>query len=115
MQYSLMSALSLRSAADQTTLAADIALDRTTVTGALKRLQARGLIERATSRQDRRAQECRLTRAGVRMLLEMEEPARRVHDETVAALSAEEQATLIALLSRLVEAHAHPEPDAAAP
>jgi DNA-binding MarR family transcriptional regulator len=33
--------------ADQTTLAADIALDRTTTTGALKRLAARNFVERA--------------------------------------------------------------------
>src|SRR5204863_3439209 len=57
-QYSLMSALALRVAADQTTLANDVALDRTTVTGALKRLQNRGLIKRVASRSDRRAQEC---------------------------------------------------------
>ena len=58
-QYSLMSALALRISADQTTLANDVALDRTTVTGALKRLQKRGFIKRTASRNDRRAQECR--------------------------------------------------------
>ena len=41
LQYSLLSALAARETADQTTLAADIALDRTTTTGALKRLAAR--------------------------------------------------------------------------
>lgn len=107
-QYSLMSTLSLRGSADQTTLAGDVALDRTTVTGALKRLQKRGLIERATSRQDRRAQECRLTPAGARMLNDMEAPARQAHHATVAALTVEEQRTLIALMARLVEAHAGP-------
>src|SRR5437660_7122646 len=55
-QYSLMSALALRTSADQTTLANDVALDRTTVTGALKRLQKRGFIKRTASRNDRRAQ-----------------------------------------------------------
>ena len=104
-QYSLLSALSLRGSADQTTLAADVALDRTTATGALKRLHKRGMIERTTSRQDRRAQVCRLTGAGAVVLAEMEAPARRAHHETVAALSAEEQATLIDLLARLVASH----------
>ena len=104
-QYSLMSALLLRGLADQTTLAADVALDRTTVTGALKRLHKRGLIERATSQQDRRAQSCRLTGAGAAMLADMEAPARQAHHATVAALSAEEQATLIGLLARLVASH----------
>ena len=81
-QYSLMSALALRIAADQTTLANDVALDRTTVTGALKRLQKRGLIKRVASRSDRRAQECRLTSAGRRILAAMERPARRAHHDT---------------------------------
>lgn len=113
-QYSLMSALSLRDAADQTGLAGDVALDRTTVTGALKRLQARGLVERTISRQDRRAQRCRLTPEGARVLAALEEPARRAHRETIAALSPDEQATLIALLARLVDAHDTRDADAAA-
>ena len=46
LQYSLLSALAARKTADQTTLAADIALDRTTTTGALKRLAARNFVER---------------------------------------------------------------------
>ena len=104
-QYSLMSALALRVAADQTTLANDVALDRTTATGALKRLQKRGLIKRTASRNDRRAQECRLMPAGRRMLAEMETPARLAHQETIAALGARDRATLIALLGRLVDAH----------
>src|SRR5205814_8341576 len=46
LQYSLLSALAVRGTADQTTLAGDVALDRTTTTGALKRLQTRGFIQR---------------------------------------------------------------------
>ena len=38
LQYSLLTALAKRGTADQTALAQDIALDRTTTTGALKRL-----------------------------------------------------------------------------
>ena len=105
-QYSLMSALALRVAADQTTLANDVALDRTTVTGALKRLQKRGLIKRVASRSDRRARECRLTPAGTRVLAEMERPARQAHHDTIAALTAREQAQFIALMVQLIEAHA---------
>ncbi len=104
-QYSLMSALSLRAVADQTTLASDVALDRTTVTGALKRLQKRGLIARAASRRDGRAQDCRLTKAGGRMLADIEAPARLAHRETIAALSRREQKTFIALMAKLVGAH----------
>ena len=68
LQYSLLSALAVRKTADQTTLAADIALDRTTTTGALKRLAARNLVERAIDDEDRRARLCRLTPAGAALL-----------------------------------------------
>ena len=68
LQYSLLSALAVRGTADQTTLAADIALDRTTTTGALKRLDARNFVERAISDEDRRARICKLTPAGAALL-----------------------------------------------
>src|SRR5258708_10364086 len=61
LQYSLLSALARRGTADQTTLAADVVLDRTTTTGALKRLQSPKFIERATAPRDRRPQISRLT------------------------------------------------------
>src|SRR5450631_2774471 len=73
LQYSLLSALAVRGLADQTTLAADVALDRTTTTGALKRLEARGFIQRAVRREDRRARACRLTASGAALLKKMEQ------------------------------------------
>ena len=72
LQYSLLSALAKRGTADQTTLAADVALDRTTTTGALKRLQSRHFIERSIHHRDRRAQISRLTKAGAKLLRQME-------------------------------------------
>src|SRR5258708_40190186 len=54
-QYSLMSALALRLAAHQTTLANDVPLHRTTATGAPKRLQKRALTNRLASPSDRAA------------------------------------------------------------
>src|SRR5271156_1960829 len=84
LQYSLLTALAKRGTADQTTLAADIALDRTTTTGALRRLQSRRFVDRAPARHDRRSQVCRLTRAGPALLRKMERAARQAHLETVA-------------------------------
>lgn len=104
-QYSLLSALARRGRADQTTLAADVVLDRTTATGALKRLEGRGLIKRATSSSDRRSQSCALTRAGRDTLLRMEPAARAAHHDTVALLPPGEREHLVALLAKLVAAH----------
>src|SRR6202789_3125942 len=104
LQYSLLSALARRGTADQTTLAADVVLDRTTTTGALKRLQSRKFIERSIHHRDRRAQICRLTKAGAALLRRMEASAHAAHRETVADLSKAEQKRFIAMMQRIVAA-----------
>jgi DNA-binding MarR family transcriptional regulator len=105
LQYSLLTALAKRGTADQTTLAADIALDRTTTTGALRRLQSRGFVDRAIEQHDRRSQTCRLTRAGAALLRRMERSARAAHLETVAALSKADQKRFIAMMQKIVAEH----------
>src|SRR6266480_2247087 len=104
LQYSLLSALAERGTADQTTLAVDVALDRTTTTGALKRLQSRNFIQRSIHHRDRRAQICRLTRTGAALLRQMEASARAAHRETVADLSKADQKRFIAMMQRIVAA-----------
>ena len=104
LQYSLLTALAKRGTADQTTLALDIALDRTTTTGVLKRLQSRDFVDRATAHHDRRSQACRLTRAGAALLRRMEKSARAAHLETVDALSKADQKRFIALMQKIVTA-----------
>jgi MarR family transcriptional regulator, lower aerobic nicotinate degradation pathway regulator len=105
-QYSLLSALAQRGVADQTTLAADISLDRTTTTGALKRLAARQLIERAIDQGDRRARACRVTAVGLRLLATMEDAARSAHRETVAILDKGEQQLFLGFMQRIVASKA---------
>jgi len=102
LQYSLLSALAARKTADQTTLAADIALDRTTTTGALKRLETRNLVERPVNSEDRRARLCRLTRAGAALLAKIEGAAHAAHDATLDQLSDKERAQFIAMMQRIV-------------
>ena len=104
LQYSLLSALAKRGTADQTTLAADVALDRTTTTGALKRLQLRKFVERSVHHRDRRAQNCRLTKSGAALLRRMEGSARAAHLETLADLSKADQKRFIAMMRRIVAA-----------
>lgn len=105
LQYSLLSLLANRNEADQTTLANAVALDRTTTTGALKRLAARGLVERAPALTDRRSQSCRPTPAGRALLYRMEDAARQAHDASLEPLSAEERATLIRLMKKITAGH----------
>lgn len=104
LQYSLLSVLTQGGEADQTTLSNAVGLDRTTTTGALKRLEARGLVSRTISAADRRAQTCRPTQAGRDLHAAMEEAARRAHAATVAALTPEEQDTFLRLMTKLTAA-----------
>jgi MarR family transcriptional regulator, lower aerobic nicotinate degradation pathway regulator len=105
LQYSLLSALAVRGTADQTTLAADVALDRTTTTGALKRLQSRNFIERTIDHEDRRARVCRLTSAGAKLLANIEASARIAHRDTLASLSETEQKRFVTMMQRIVAAN----------
>lgn len=107
LQYSLLSLLRDLREADQTTLAQAVALDRTTTTGALKRLAARGLVSRATSLTDRRAQVCRLTEAGEALHDAMEGSVREAHALTVATLTTADQERLTELLRRVVSGQDH--------
>ena len=108
LQYSLLTALAKRGIADQTTLAADVALDRTTTTGALKRLQSRRFVDRATSLRDRRSQACRLTRTGAALLRKMEKSARAAHLETVADLGKADQKRFIVMMQKIIAARSGP-------
>lgn len=105
LQYSLLSALAVRGAADQTSLAADIALDRTTTTGALKRLEARKLVERPVSGDDRRARVCKLTPAGAAMLDRIESAARDAHRKTLDPLGKAEQLQFVTMMQRILADH----------
>jgi DNA-binding MarR family transcriptional regulator len=107
LQYSLLSALAVRKTADQTTLAADIALDRTTTTGALKRLAARNFVERAVNGQDRRARLCKLTPAGAALLAKIEASARTAHRATLENLSKQEQAAFVNMMQRIIATHSN--------
>jgi len=104
LQYSLLSALATRGTADQTTLAADVALDRTDDHGALSAcnyaslLNARFTIEIAGRRfagSPSRARRC----CG-----EWRGPARAAHLETLADLSKADQKRFIAMMQRIVAA-----------
>ena len=107
LQYSLLSALAVRGTADQTTLASDIALDRTTTTGALKRLAARKFVERVIDRNDRRARACRLTAAGAALLGRIEGAARQAHRATLGHLTRTEQAVFVGLMQRIIADNAN--------
>lgn len=107
-QCSLLWVLAGRGTADQTTLAAEVFLDRTTAVGALKRLESRGLVARTQSLTDRRAQLCKITSKGIGLLKKIESLARAAHHDTLAILNERERETFISLMKRVVAAAGSP-------
>jgi len=104
-QYSLLTALAQHGELDQNTLAWEIGLERSSVAEVLPRLQARGLLERRQSEQDRRVKLVRLSRAGRALVKRMEPAVQRAHDRTLEALPAAERDLFMLQLIRLVEAN----------
>jgi DNA-binding MarR family transcriptional regulator len=67
-QFSLMMSLNRRDPPSMTEVASLLAMDRTTLTAALKPLQRRALLDVATNPSDRRARRLTLTPKGRRLL-----------------------------------------------
>jgi DNA-binding MarR family transcriptional regulator len=69
-QFSLMVAMSGGKPWRQNELAEFLAMDRTTLTAALQKLERRGLVKVAADEEDRRARRMSLTEAGKRLVAE---------------------------------------------
>jgi DNA-binding MarR family transcriptional regulator len=83
-QFSLLMSLNRPAPPSLGSVAALLAMDRTTLTANLKPLQRRGLVEAATDPGDRRARLLRLTPAGQAVLAE----AAPIWEQTHAAIEA---------------------------
>lgn len=83
-------------------LARDLQLDPAAVTRALDRLEAKGLVKRTRSRTDRRVVQLALTAEGRRVAPLVPAALAEVFNAHLAGFSADEWATLIDLLQRML-------------
>ncbi|MDI6838341.1 MarR family winged helix-turn-helix transcriptional regulator [Ciceribacter thiooxidans] len=90
-QFSLMMALNRPEPPPMGPVAALLAMDRTTLTAALKPLTQRGWITIVADEKDRRGKRLKLTEAGMAVLVEAMPIWRREHDELEAGLSTDPQ------------------------
>lgn len=104
-QFSLLTALAEHGEMDQNTVALEIGLERTSVAEVLPRLEARGLVERRQSEQDKRVRLVKISRKGRALLKRMEGAVQRAHDRTIEHLSEGERELFMLQLVRLVEVH----------
>ncbi len=101
-QYSVLRTVAEQPGIDQRTLASAVALDTSTTAGVVDRLEARGLMLRNASPQDKRVRLLSLTQEGHALLRVAEAPMLRSQALILAPLGPAEQAQFMALLQRLV-------------
>ena len=89
-----------RGGSTQQALAATLAMDGTNIVGLLNELEARKLIERRRSPEDRRRHQVELTDAGAEQLAKAERALSAVEDEVLGALDESQRETLYSLLQQ---------------
>lgn len=101
-QFSLLTALNAPEAPTVGALSAFLAMDRTTLTAAVKALERRGLVLTAVDARDRRARRLALTEAGRDALAAAVPIWRAEHDQLEADLSRERAQVLRGALAAVV-------------
>jgi len=101
-QFAALQTVSQQPLIDQRTLARWIALDTSTTAGVVDRLQARGLLQRSLSPQDRRVRLLSLTPSGEALLQQTRPAVEQAQQLILAPLTPDEQQTFMQLLQRLV-------------
>jgi DNA-binding MarR family transcriptional regulator len=102
-QYAALVAIQTHPGIDATRLSAVIAFDRSTLGNVIERLEAKQLIERKPSREDRRVKLLNLTRAGVALLSDIMPSVDRAQARMLQPLKPADRKTLMTLLTQLVD------------
>ena len=105
-QYAALHAICQQPGVDQKTLAQSISYDAATIGGVIDRLEARGLVLRQVSSQDRRVRLVSATDEGVAILKAVVPRVLRTQDRLLESLSASERKELMRLMALLIEANA---------
>jgi len=101
-QYGILLVLKNRPGIDQISVAKLLGLDRSTTGMVLGKLEKAGLVGRQVEKDDRRRRTLALTPAGLRMLEQLAEPARRAQSRVLSAFTPDERTTFLQLLDKFV-------------
>ena len=102
-QYSVLKCLWQEDKLSPKQISQEIALDASTITGILGRLENKNLIHRTPSSTDRRTLIIELTDEGKALQADIDRVILEANHEVLAALSPEEQATLKIWLEKICE------------
>jgi DNA-binding MarR family transcriptional regulator len=101
-QYGALLVIRASPGIDQLRLGKALRCDRTTVSGVVRRLQAKALIRRRTGKTDRRAKSLFITPAGEATLKRLEAAAARAEARILTGLSGADRRRALDLLARVV-------------
>ncbi len=102
-QYAILMALRENPGVDATQLSHLVAFDRSTLGNVLARLQAKHLIQRKASPEDKRAKLLRITPQGETLLRKLEPAVRRADVRIIAPIPLKHRKQLLELLGLLVD------------
>lgn len=103
LQFAVLAALHDEPGLDQRRLAQRLAVDAVTAGHLVDALEKNHLLDRQVHPDDRRARVLSLSQAGLELRLRLRPALADAHARILAPLSQKEQATLLALLTRVVE------------
>jgi DNA-binding MarR family transcriptional regulator len=104
-QYAALQAVANTPGVDQRTLAGRIGLDTSTIAGVLDRLEARELLQRNASPEDKRVRLLTLTEAGAELLAALTPDMLSAQQRMLAPLPKAERAEFMRMLRVLVESN----------
>ncbi len=102
-QPKILEALCFQDGCSQKELALVCALDKSTITHLIKRLEAQGLIVRTSSESDRRSMKIYLTDEGKKAAEKVSRIAQTVDEQALSSLTMAEQDELLFLLNRMLD------------
>lgn len=103
-QFAVMTAIASSEEPSQTTLVERTGIDRSTMADIVRRLTARGLVQRRRTRRDARRYAVRLTDKGEGALRQAEPAARSTDERILSALAPTQRDAFLRSLSRIVSA-----------
>ena len=104
-QYAALQTVAHAPGIDQRTLARTIGFDTSTIAGVIDRLEARDLMQRNASPDDRRVRRLTLTEAGHHLLVQVLPGMQRAQARMLAPLPPAERDSFMRMLRTLVEAN----------
>ncbi|PPR11254.1 MAG: HTH-type transcriptional repressor NicR [Alphaproteobacteria bacterium MarineAlpha11_Bin1] len=103
LQFALLIELNRQGPDDQVGLGGALALDRTTTSVVVRKLEERGLVERSISKRDRRSKPVSITKRGMRLIRDVLPAAEIAQDRMLAPLTPTEQAHFMRLLRKMAD------------